>query len=121
MRLSVTYDIKDILCQCQTRVAEKTGTEEDVPIVKDVIKKMDKLYSACSACMYLFDGQYFVSISYQSYLGIENKELTVNFCKDNGIHTDIRSTRIMSRTSVYKLVKEVLENGLNEYIYQEVE
>lgn len=117
MRLSVNYDIKDIFNHCQTISAEKYVTEEDFPIVKEAIKKMDKLYSACPACMYLFDGQYFVSISYQSYLGIENKELTVNFCKENDIHTDIRSTRLMSRTSVYKLVKEVLENGLNEYIY----
>ena len=117
MKLSVRYDVKDIFNHCQTILAEKDVTEEDFPIVKDTIRKMDKLYSACSACMYLFDGQYFVSISYLSYLGIENKELTVNFCKENGIHTDIRSTRIMSRASVYKLVKEVLENGLNEYIY----
>lgn len=115
MRLSVTYDIKDILGHCQTIFAEKNVTEEDFPIVKDVIRKMDKLCSTISAYAFLYDGQYFLRIYYESFLGVENNELTVQLVKlTKGYLEDVRWEDKMPRAKVYKLVKKALETGLNE-------
>lgn len=115
MRLSVTYDIKDILGHCQTIFAEKNVTEEDFPIVKDVIKKMDKLYSTISAYAFLTDGEYFLRIYYESFLGVEHNELTVQLVKlTKGYLEDVRWEDKMPRAKVYKLVKKALETGLDE-------
>lgn len=115
MKLSVAYDIKDILGHCQTIFAEKNVTEEDFPIVKDVIKKMDKLYSTISAYAFLTDGEYFLRIYYESFLGVEHNELTVELVKlEKGCIDDVRWEDKMSRAKVYKLVKKALETGLNE-------
>ena len=115
MRLSVSYDIKDILGHYQTIFAEKNVTEEDFPIVKDVIRKMDKLCSTISAYAFLYDGAYFLRIYYESFLGVENNELTVQLVKPTkGYLEDVRWEEKMPRAKVYKLVKKALETGLNE-------
>lgn len=115
MRLSVTYDIKDIFNHCQTICAEKYVTEEDFPIVKEAIKKMDKLYSTVSAYAFLTDGEYFLRIYYESFLGVDHNELTVELVKlTKGYLDDVRWKDKMPRAKVYKLVKKALETGLNE-------
>lgn len=115
MRLSVRYDVKDIFNHCQTILAEKDVTEEDFPIVKDTIRKMDKLCSTVSAYAFLTDGRYFLRIYYDSYLGVENNELTVQLVKlTKGYLEDVRWEDKMPRAKVYKLVKKALETGLNE-------
>ena len=81
MKLSVRYDVKDIFNHCQTILAEKDVTEEDFPTVKEAIKKMDKLYSTVSAYAFLTDGEYFLRIYYESFLGVEHNELTVELVK----------------------------------------
>ena len=115
MKLSVTYEITDILYHCQTIFAETNVTEEDFPIVKDVIRKMDKLYSTISAYAFLTDGEYFLRIYYESFLGVENNELTVQLVKlTKGYLEDVRWEDKMPRAKVYKLLKKALETGLNE-------
>lgn len=115
MKLEVRYDIKDIFNHCQTINAEKDVTEDDFPIVKDVIRKMDKLYSTVSAYAFLTDGEYFLRIYYESYLGVEHNELTVQLVKltKSGLD-DVRWKDKMPRAKVYKLVKKALETGLDE-------
>lgn len=115
MKLSVRYDIKDILGHYQTILAEKNVTEEDFPIVKGVIRKMDKLCSTISAYAFLNDGQYFLRIYYESFLGVENNELTVELVKlTKGYLEDVRWEDKIPRAKVYKLLKKALETGLNE-------
>lgn len=115
MKLSVRYDVKDIFNHCQTILAEKDVTEEDFPIVKDTIRKMDKLYSTFSAYAFLTDGQYFLRIHYESFLGVEHNELTVELVKLTKCYLeDVRWEEKMPRAKVYKLVKKALETGLNE-------
>ena len=115
MKLTVRYDIKDIFNHCQTIAAEKYVTKEDFPIVKDVIRKMDKLYSTISAYAFLTDGEYFLRIYYESFLGVEHNELTVQLVKlTKGYLEDVRWEDKMPRAKVYKLVKKALETGLNE-------
>lgn len=115
MKLTVRYDIKDIFNHCQTISAEKYVEEEDFPIVKEVIKKMDKLYSTFSAYAFLTDGEYFLRIYYESFFGVEHNELTVQLVKlTKGYLEDVRWERKMQRAKVYKLVKKALETGLNE-------
>lgn len=115
MKLTVRYDIKDIFNHCQTINAEKDVKEEDFPIVKEAIKKMDKLYSTVSAYAFLTDGEYFIRIYYESFLGVEHNELTVELVKlTKGYLEDVRWEEKMPRAKVYKLVKKALETGLNE-------
>ena len=115
MKLTVNYDIKDIFNHCQTVCAEKYVTEEDFQLVKETIKKMDKLYYTVSAYALLSDGQYLLRIHYESFLGIENNELTVELVKrTKSCLDDVRWKDKMPRAKVYKLVKKALETGLNE-------
>lgn len=115
MRLEVRYDIKDIFNHCQTINAEKDVTEEDFSIVKDAIRKMDKLYSTVSAYAFLTDRLYFLRIHYESFLSVEHNELTVELVKlTKGYLEDVRWEDKMPRAKVYKLVKKALETGLNE-------
>lgn len=115
MKLTVNYEIKDVLGHYQTILAEKNVTEEDFPIVKDTIRKMDKLYSIISAYVFLTDGQYFLRIHYESFLGIEHNELTVELVKrEKNYLYDARWRVKMPRAKVYKLLKKALETGLNE-------
>lgn len=115
MKLEVRYDIKDIFNHCQTFCAEKYVKEEDFQIVKDAIRKMDKLYSTISAYAFLIDGQYFLRIYYESFYGVEHNELTVQLVKlTKGYLEDVRWEDKMSRAKVYKLVKKALETGLDE-------
>lgn len=115
MKLTVRYDIKDIFNHCHTIDAEKYVIEKDFPIVKDAIRKMDKLYSTISAYAFLTDGQYFLRIYYESFLGVEHNELTVQLVKlTKGYLEDVRWEDKMPRAKVYKLVKKALETGLNE-------
>lgn len=117
MKLEVRYDIRDIFNHCQTICAEKYVKEEDFQIVKDAIRKMDKLYSTISAYAFLYDGAYFLRIYYESFLGVENNELTVQLVKlTKGYLEDVRWEEKMPRAKVYKLIKEALEHGLTEYV-----
>ena len=115
MEFTVNYEIKDVLGHCNPIYAEKNVTEEDFPIVKDAIRKMDKLYSTISAYAFLIDGEYFLRIYYESFLGVEHNELTVQLVKlTKGYLEDVRWEDKMPRAKVYKLVKKALETGLNE-------
>ena len=116
MKLSVNYEIKDFLGHYQTILAEKYVTEEDFPIVKNTIRKLDKLcVGAFSAYAFLTDGQYFLRIHYESALSVEHNELTVQLVKlTKGYLEDVRWEDKISRAKVYKLVKKALETGLNE-------
>jgi hypothetical protein len=115
MKFEIKYDIRDVLGHYQTIDADKDVTEEDFPIVKDVIRKMDKLYSTISAYASLTDGEYFLRIYYESFLGVEHNELTVQLVKlTKGYLEDVRWEDKMPRDKVYKLVKKALETGLNE-------
>lgn len=117
MKLIVNYDIKDVFNHCQTINAEKDVTEEDFQLVKEAIKKMDKLYSTVSAYAFLTDEKYFLRIHYESFLNVEHHELTVEFVKPSKTHNyleDVRWKDKMPRAKVYKLVKKALETGLNE-------
>lgn len=116
MKLTVRYDIKDIFNHCQAINAEKDVTEEDFPIVKDTIRKLDKLSCAVlPAYAFLTDGQYFLRIHYESFLSVEHNELTVELVKPTkGYLEDVRWEDKMPRAKVYKLVKKALETGLNE-------
>ena len=114
MKLEIKYDIKDILGHSQMIDARKDITEEDFPLVKEVIKKMDKLYYAYPF-MFLTDGEYFLRISYDSLISIETHMLTVELVKlTKGYLDDVRWEDKMPRAKVYKLVKKALETGLNE-------
>lgn len=89
MRLTVNYTILDILHNEHMITAEKGITEEDLQFVKKIINKLVP-YN----CIFLTDENgYFLRMYYGNF---EDRE--------------------MSRSRVYKLVKEVLENGLNEYV-----
>lgn len=115
MKLEIKYDIKDILGHSQMIDARKDITEDDFPLVKEVIKKMDKLYYPCPAFMFLTDGEYFLRISYDSLISIETHMLTVELVKLTKCYLeDVRWEDKMSRAKVYKLVKKALETGLNE-------
>ena len=114
MELEIKYDIKDILGHSQMIDARKYITEDDFPLVKEVIKKMDKLYQQCPF-MFLTDGEYFLRISYDSLISIETHMLTVELVKlTKGYLEDVRWEDKMPRAKVYKLVKKALETGLNE-------
>ena len=113
MKLTVRYDIKDIFNQCQTIDAVKYVKEEDFPIVKDVIRKMDKLYSTFSVYAFLDDGEYFLRIYYESFLCVEHNELTVELVKlTKGYLEDVRWEEKMPRAKVYKLVKKSIGNWI---------
>ena len=116
MKLAVRYDIKDIFNHCQTICAEKYVKEEDFQIVKDAIRKLDKLCCAVlPAFAFLTDGHFFLIIHYESALSVEHNELTVELVKlTKGYLEDVRWEDKMSRAKVYKLVKKALETGLNE-------
>lgn len=116
MKLAVRYDIKDIFNHCQTICAEKYVKEEDFQIVKDAIRKLDKLCCAVlPAFAFLTDGHFFLRIHYESALSVEHNELTVELVKlTKGYLEDVRWEDKMSRAKVYKLVKKALETGLNE-------
>lgn len=116
MNLTVNYEIKDVLGNYRTITAEKNVTEKDFPIVKDIIRKLDKLSCAVlPAYAFLTDGQYFLRIHYESFLSVEHNELTVELVKrEKNYLDDARWEDKMPRAKVYKLVKKALETGLNE-------
>ena len=116
MEFTVNYEIKDVLGHCHTIYAEKNVTEEDFPIVKNTIRKLDKLcFGRFSAYAFLTDGQYFLRIHYESFLSVEHNELTVEFLRrEKGYIDVVRWEDKMPRAKVYKLVKKALETGLNE-------
>lgn len=116
MNLTVNYEIKDVLGHHQTIKAEKNVTEEDFPLVKNTIRKLDKLSCAVlPAYAFLTDRHYFLRIHYESFLGVEHNELKVELVKlTKGYLEDVRWEDKMSRAKVYKLVKKALETGLNE-------
>lgn len=116
MNLTVNYEIKDVLGHYQTIRAEKNVTEEDFPLVKNAIRKLDKLcVGAFSAYAFLTDGHYFLRIHYESALSVEHNELKVELVKlTKGYLENVRWEDKMSRAKVYKLVKKALETGLNE-------
>lgn len=112
MRLTVNYTILDILHNEHMITAEKGITEEDLPFVKKIINKLDP-YN----CIFLTDDNgYFLRMYYDNFEDRENKILKVSLHKNNAYKTDVIWERKMSRARLYKLVKEVLENGLNEYV-----
>lgn len=79
------------------------------------VQKQDKLYSTVSAYAFLTDGEYFLRIYYESFLGVEHNELTVEFVKlTKGYLEDVRWEDKMPRAKVYKLVKKALETVLDE-------
>lgn len=116
MRLTVNYTILDILHNEHMITAEKGITEEDLPFVKKIINKLNgfELYT----CIFLTDyNGCYLKMYYDSFEDRENKILKVALCKSNAYKTDVMWERKMPRASVYKIAKEVLENGLNEYSY----
>lgn len=116
MNLTVNYEIKDVVGHYQTIIAGKNVTEEDFPLVKNTIRKLDKLSCAVlPAYAFLTDGHYFLRIHYESALSVEHNELTVELVKlTKGYLEDVRWEGKMSRAKVYNLVKKALETGLNE-------
>lgn len=116
MKLGVNYNIKDILHNDQFINTEAKITEEDLRFVKKIIIKLNvfELYT----CIFLTDDNgCYLKMYYDSFEDRKNKILKVALCKSNAYKTDVMWERKMPRASVYKLVKEVLENGLNEHIY----
>lgn len=112
MRLTVNYTILDILHNEQMITAEKGISEEDLPFVKKIINKL-----VAYDCLFLTDDNgYFLRMYYDGFEDIENKVLKVSLHKSNAYKTDVIWERKMSRARLYKLVKEVLENGLTEYV-----
>lgn len=112
MRLTVNYNILDILHNEQMITAEKGITEEDLQFVKKIINKL-----VGYDCLFLADDNgYFLRMYYDGFEDIENKILKVALCKSNAYKTDVIWETKMSRARVYKLVKYALENGLNEYV-----
>lgn len=116
MNFTVNYEIKDVLGHFQTIIASKNVTEDDFPIVKNAIRKLDKLCCAVfPAYAFLTDGHFFLRIHYESFLSVEHNELTVELVKlTKGYLEDARWEDKMPRAKVYKLVKKALETGLNE-------
>lgn len=113
MRLQVNYTILDILHCEHIITAEKGITEEDLSFVKKIINKL-----VAYDCVFLTDDNgYCLRMYYDSFEDRENKILKVSLCKSNVYKTDVIWERKLARARAYKLVKEVLENGLNEYIY----
>lgn len=108
MRLTVNYNILDILHNEQMVTAEKGISEEDLPFVKKIINKL-----VGYDCLFLADDNgYFLRMYYDGFEDIENKILKVALCKSPNLIWETK----MSRARVYKLVKYALENGLNEYV-----
>lgn len=113
MRLTVNYTILDILHNEHMITAEKGITEEDLQFVKKIINKL----VGYDTVFLTDDNAYSLRMYYDGFEDIENKILTVALYKSNSYKTDVIWERKMSRARLYKLVKEVLENGLNEHIY----
>lgn len=112
MRLTVNYTILDILHCEHIITAEKAITEEDLQFVKKIISKL-----APYDCIFLTDDNtYSLRMYYDGFEDRENKILKVTLYKSNAYKTDVIWERKMSRARLYKLVKEVLENGLTEYV-----
>lgn len=116
MKFRVNYKIKDVLGHSRTIIADKNVTEKDFSLVKNTIRKLDKLSCAVlPAYAFLTDGQYFLRIHYESFLSVEHNELTVELVKlAKNYLDDVRWKEKMPRAKVYKLVKKAFETGLNE-------
>ena len=109
MRLTVNYTILDISHIEHILTAEKAIQEEDLQFVKKIINKLVP-YN----CSFLTDENgYFLRMYYDNFEDRENKILKVSLHKNN---VNTIWEREMSRSRVYKLAKEALENGLNEYV-----
>ena len=109
MRLTVNYTILDILHNEHMITAEKAITEEDLQFVKKIINKLVP-YN----CIFWTDENgYLLRMYYDNFEDRENKILKVSLHKGN---VNTIWEREMSRSRVYKLAKEALENGLNEYV-----
>ena len=96
--------------------AKKEGhtiTEEDLQFVKKILNKL----VGYDTVFLTDDNAYSLRMCYDGFEDIENKILKVTLYKSNAYKTDVIWERKMSRARLYKLVKEVLENGLNENIY----
>lgn len=113
MKLTVNYTILDIL-HCEHMItAEKSITEEDLQFVKKILNKL----VGYNTVFLTDDNEYSLRMYYDGFEDIENKILKVALYKSNSYKTDVIWERKMSRARLYKLVKEVLENGLNEHTY----
>lgn len=110
MILTVNYTILDILHCEHTITAEKAITEEDLQFVKKILNKL----VGYDTVFLTDDNAYSLRMYYED---IENKILKVALYKSNSYKTDVIWERKMSRARLYKLVKEALENGLNEHTY----
>ena len=92
--------------------AEKAITEEDLQFVKKILNKL----VGYDTVFLTDDNAYSLRMYYDGFEDRENKILKVTLYKSNAYKTDVIWERKMSRARLYKLVKEVLENGLTEYV-----
>lgn len=112
MRLTVNYTVLDIV-HCEHMItAEKAITEEDLQFVKKILNKL----VGYDTVFLTDDNEYSLRMYYDCFEDRENKILKVTLYKSNAYKTDVIWERKMSRARLYKLVKEVLENGLTEYL-----
>ena len=115
MRLTVNYKIRDILNNEQLITAERDITVDDLRLATRAMVKMDSDY-----CIFLKDSRgYFIRMYYDSFNDEENRILTVDFCIEGTVIDDVRGSKKIKRADGYKLIKEILEEGLDSYFCEE--